>query len=371
MGFSFRTILTLFIALFQLSRAVEYLQSGVTVAIHKDISGQIAKYFWADFKKNLMQTVFCTKGCPFNYGVDRLQTAINSNITVYNFTIHDIEFSTDNNVMVLIESSQTIKIVVERLRFNTSFDFVSDSPLYSDKGSGNFANDMTITLAVAPGYCNVTGRFLASYNSIVVQVFDLEKNTLNVTSSTIPMMQVRRTLETWRLFILNRVNEMLKLFREDIEDYLNESFSDFVYDTTDPTDNPDIKCPLHDPEDIRRCPLAVPIRNFFNNFEQSKVCMCQNLIDYDSKTFNPSIREDFISTRLYAMTFAPNSTYPPVLANSSDLKFMPTYESDKAQYLIQSFISEDFLNIIIDSFTVNGTFGLQILNHTDYLGPIS
>jgi len=54
--------------------------------------------------------------------------------------------------MVLIESSQTIKIVFENLHFNMTFNFTATSPLYSDYGNGTYASKMTITLAITPSY---------------------------------------------------------------------------------------------------------------------------------------------------------------------------------------------------------------------------
>lgn len=71
------------------------------------------------------------------------------------------------------------------------------------------------------------------------------------------------------------------------------------------------------------------------------------------------------------MTFAPNSTSAPHLLDNEYLKFMPTYESDRTNYLLQSFISEDFINSIISSYTVDGKLMLNILNHTDSLGSVS
>ena len=152
MGYTLPLVISLLVAVFYWVKAVEYLQSGVTVAIHKDISSNITKYFWDDFRRNLKHTVFCRGGCVVEHGDDRLMTAIASNTTIYNFTIDEVDFNTDDHVMVLIESSQTIKIVIEKFFFNSSFNFVARSPLYFDEGSGNLANKMTITLAISPSY---------------------------------------------------------------------------------------------------------------------------------------------------------------------------------------------------------------------------
>lgn len=40
------------------ANAVEYLQSGVTWAVHKDVTLNVTKYFWSDFRENLYKTVF-------------------------------------------------------------------------------------------------------------------------------------------------------------------------------------------------------------------------------------------------------------------------------------------------------------------------
>mmetsp|Transcript_5795 Transcript_5795/g.6541 ORF Transcript_5795/g.6541 Transcript_5795/m.6541 type:complete len:102 (+) Transcript_5795:401-706(+) len=88
--------------------------------------------------------------------------------------------------------------------------------------------------------------------------------------------------------------------------------------------------------------------------------MCQNLVDYQKEILNPSIRDDFISLRFYAMTFSPNRE--ETLANlipSSELKYMPTYEVTNDENLVQMFISENYINSIIVSFAIDG-----ILNRT-------
>ena len=92
------------------------------------------------------------------------------------------------------------------------------------------------------------------------------------------------------------------------------------------------------------------------------MCIWENLIDYKEKTYNPSIREDFISTRFYAMTFSPNKTNGerPNLINSTDLVYMPTYESDKKAMIIQMFISQAFINSFISSYADRGVLN-QIL----------
>lgn len=88
-------------------------------------------------------------------------------------------------------------------------------------------------------------------------------------------------------------------------------------------------------------------------------------------TLNPSIREEFISTRFYALTFAPNKTNGerPNLVNSTELVHMPTYETEKRDKVIQSFISQDLLNSIISSYADKGKFNVQVSkNSTDVMG---
>jgi hypothetical protein len=277
--------------------------------------------------------------------------------------------------MVLIESSQTIKIVIERLFFSVKYDFISESPIYSDIGKGNYSNEMTVTLAVQPSYCNTTGKFQARFNSIVVQIFDIAQHKIEVEANTIPIMRMAGQYERWRVFVLERINEMLKIFKDDIEDGLNDWFSDLIYTSTNRNRDPYTPCNLTDPSQIELCPVATPLRYFSSTltrsyFRHTDVCICENLIDYQERTFNPSIREDFISTRLYAMTFAPNRTKSLVnLVEGADLKYMPTYESDRGVYQIQSFVSEDFLNSITRSFSIDGKLIIMMHeNTTELLG---
>ena len=56
------------------------------------------------------------------------------------------------------------------------------------------------------------------------------------------------------------------------------------------------------------------------------------------------------------MTFAPNKTTGPplVLKNSSELVYMPSYEPSKPKKVLQMFMSEDFINSVVDSFTDEG-----------------
>mmetsp|Transcript_10973 Transcript_10973/g.9709 ORF Transcript_10973/g.9709 Transcript_10973/m.9709 type:complete len:90 (-) Transcript_10973:1397-1666(-) len=79
-------------------------------------------------------------------------TAVSSDITFYDLHFDEIKFKHENNVVVLIESSQTIKIVIEELDFDTHFKFKSNSPVFTDEGDGFVNNTMTLTLAIQPSY---------------------------------------------------------------------------------------------------------------------------------------------------------------------------------------------------------------------------
>jgi hypothetical protein len=352
-----------------LTNAVEYLQSGVTWAVHKDVSLNITKYFWEGFRDNLYETVFCEDGCHFNHGEDTILTAVSSNVTIYNMTFDTVNFTNTDNIIVLIESSQTIKIVIEKLLFSVKYNFISESPIYSDIGNGSYSNEMTVTLAVQPNNCNTTGKFQAKFNSIVVQINDLDNHPIKIEAKTIPSIRLSAMFERWRKFALDRINDMLSLFKQDIEDGFNNRFAELIYTSTD---DPHTPCNLTEPSNLRLCPVATPIRHFSNpllrNFTQTSVCVCENLIDYETKTLNPSIREDFISTRLYAMTFAPNRSESLVnLVDSENLKYMPTFESDKTGYKIQSFASEDFINSFTRSFSIDGKLDIPLHKNTTVL----
>ena len=148
----------------------------------------------------------------------------------------------------------------------------------------------------------------------------------------------------------------MKIFKEDIQNGFNKDFSDIVYWSTNRTVDPDTPCNLTDSDNMIHCPLADPFKLLTNGFNDSSVCVCQNLMDYQEMTNNPLIRDDYISTRFYAMTFAPNKTTGPplVLKNSSELAYMPSYEPSKPKKVLQMFMSEDFLNSVVDSFTDEG-----------------
>jgi hypothetical protein len=66
------------------------------------------------------------------------------------------------------------------------------------------------------------------------------------------MMQNRENIESWRRFILDRINEMLKIFQSDIENYLNRAFAQSVYSSTNATREPNTPCNLTRPEDIAK-----------------------------------------------------------------------------------------------------------------------
>ena len=270
-------------------------------------------------------------------------------------------------MMVLIESSQTIKIVVDKLYFKVGFDFKANSTLFSDEGNGTISNNMTLTLAITPGYCQQTGKLKVHFNSIVINSQNPELYKFELNAKTFPLMQLKDDIESWRTFLINKVNEMLKIFQQDIEDRLNQYFGNMIYSFTNSTIDADTACKLKKTEDIQLCPLAIPIKYIADKIETSPVWIWENLIDYKEKTYNPSIREDFISTRFYAMTFAPNKTNGelPNLINSTDLVYMPTYESDRKEMIIQFFISQAFINSIISSYADKGVLNLKIANKSN------
>eukprot|EP00344_Euplotes_crassus_P011318 CAMPEP_0196996626 /NCGR_PEP_ID=MMETSP1380-20130617/2453_1 /TAXON_ID=5936 /ORGANISM="Euplotes crassus, Strain CT5" /LENGTH=334 /DNA_ID=CAMNT_0042412655 /DNA_START=761 /DNA_END=1765 /DNA_ORIENTATION=- len=78
----------------------------------------------------------------------------------------------------------------------------------------------------------------------------------------------------------------------------------------------------------------------------SGVCLCQNLIHFAKTITNPSIRENFISTRFFGMSFIPSKpeTVEQSLIKLENLKYMPTYENNDDGRYLQFFISEDFIN---------------------------
>jgi len=79
--------------------------------------------FWPKFYDNLKKTTFCQEGCPIDHGESKL---MNANLTIYNLSYPNVDFNTKDHIMVLIESSQTIKIVIERLYVNSVFYFKSN-----------------------------------------------------------------------------------------------------------------------------------------------------------------------------------------------------------------------------------------------------
>jgi len=284
-------------------------------------------------------------------------TAVSSDITFYDLHFDEIKFKHENNVVVLIESSQTIKIVIEELDFDTHFKFKSNSPVFTDEGDGFVNNTMTLTLAIQPSYWSVTGKVLLKFNSIVVQIFNFEENNFMLKANTIPLQLSAEQFRNWRKLILTRINDMLKIFKDDIEDSVNIYFANKFYEETNDTNS---SWNISDPILRIKCPLAIPFRDIRDLSLTEDVCMCQNLVDYQKEILNPSIRDDFISLRFYAMTFSPNRE--ETLANlipSSELKYMPTYEVTNDENLVQMFISENYINSIIVSFAIDG-----ILNRT-------
>ena len=269
--------------------------------------------------------------------------------------------------MVLIESSQTIKIVIEKLTTSATFNFSSDSLIFTDSGAGEMSNSMTLTLAIQPTYCNETGIAKIKINSIVAQIFDQDKHKFVVNTTTIPMRIVGDFIENWRQFIIKGINDLAKIFNSDIENLLNVKYA---Y-STDRSVDPNTPCQIESSTLIKLCPLASPIHNISRILETTSVCMCHNLIDYREKIYNPSIRDDFISTRIYGMSFAPNRSenIEKSLINRTELKYMPTYEeSNKDIDLLQLFISEDVINSLILSYSDEGLITEEIVMKKSMIG---
>jgi len=130
---------------------------------------------------------------------------------------------------------------------------------------------MTVTLAISPSYCNITGKLELKFNSIAVQIFDLDKNQFYLNGNTYPTMQYRESIESMRKFILERINNMLKIFQSQIEDSLNDRFANATYFYTDKTKDYSTPCNLTKEKDIENCPLAVPIRSVFEGYSTSSV----------------------------------------------------------------------------------------------------
>jgi hypothetical protein len=229
--------------------AVEYLQSGVTLAVHKDIAKNLTDDFWPKFKSNLIKTKFCDDGCTLDKFDTQSTSPVSNKITIYNFTFSEVSFDTKLHVMVLIESSQTIKIVIEKLFFNSTFFFKSESPVYSDQGQGYLSNNMTVTLAVSPSSCPVTGKFLAVINSVVVQNNEQYKNYFRLEADSIPMKRIAEDTEAWRKFLIENLNDVLKIFQTEIEDGFNHWWANIFYDYTNRTYDKDTPCPLKTNED--------------------------------------------------------------------------------------------------------------------------
>jgi len=140
-------------------------------------------------------------------------------------------------MMVLIESSQTVKLTIDQLDFIEAFEFVSDSPVFSDYGSANYSACLSITLALQPTFCNTTGRVKTVINSIVAQVQNLKKDRLKVTTNTIPLVMMGEFFQNIDRFMLEKINDMLRLFRLDIERWANNMISETFYTNTSKSEN--------------------------------------------------------------------------------------------------------------------------------------
>ena len=197
-----------------------------------------------------------------------------ADFTIYNFTINELDFDRKdkNHIMVLIESSQTIKIFIQNLNFNASFAFKSNCSFFSDEGTGQISNLMTVTLAVQPSYCPKSGRLEAIFNSIIVLPLNITQNKLVLNAKTYPSMQYVDSLEKFRVFILSHINDFIKLYKKDLEDMLNLRLKKMIYIPTKPNKEfSHVPCNLTDEDDIKNCPLAVPIKSVFDGYNKSDV----------------------------------------------------------------------------------------------------
>lgn len=70
------------------------------------------------------------------------------------------------------------------------------------------------------------------------------------------------------------------------------------------------------------------------------------------------------------MSFAPNrtETIEKSLVNRTDLRYMPTYENNQEEYLVQIFISEDFINSMILSFSDEKMLNQLITENASQIG---
>lgn len=191
-------------------------------------------FFWPRFQENIVRTVFCREGCNIPLSDTEIYTATSTNITIKDLQFPMVQFNNDANVMVLIESSQTVKIVIEKFMFTSTFKFSSDSPVFQDEGYGNFTNSMTLTLAIQPNFTRDQGIFRMNIHSIVAQIFDLTCNNINISAGTIPLKLVAEQTENMRFFLLSRMNDMLKLFNPQIENFVNTELLNPFYSFTDP-----------------------------------------------------------------------------------------------------------------------------------------
>lgn len=217
------------------------------MALYKEISTKFSVDFYPSFRDELTNTTFCITGCDLNLDSERLSGA---NFTVYNFTFSEFNYTNKDHTMVLIESSQTIKIVLENLYLNASFKFVTNSSIYNDSGDGYFSNNMTITIAMQPSYCNLTGRVKGIFNSIVVQVNNLNDTKFILNAQTFPTMQLADSVEHWREFLLTNIIDYIKIFRNNFTNDFNLMISNLVYETTNTTVDPTTACNLTKTNDI-------------------------------------------------------------------------------------------------------------------------
>lgn len=102
--------------------------------------------------------------------------------------------------------------------------------------------------------------------------------------------------------------------------------------------------------------------------------MCQNLIAFEATTTNPTIRENFISTRAYAMSFDPKADIESIdnsLKPMGNMRYMPTYEDNAEGRYLQYFVSEHFINSFILSSVEKEGKGNLMKTKADKIGATS
>lgn len=156
------------------------------------------------------------------------------NFLIYNFTLNNVTVTTDDQLIALIESSQTLKITIQDISFNSTFMFKSNSSFYSDEGNGKFSNNMKMTFALTPSHNYTTGEVMIKIHSIFIEIKNLQENVFYLNATTYPTLQIQKNVEDIRVFILSKINEMVKMFKADIQAIINQKIFNVFYSYTSP-----------------------------------------------------------------------------------------------------------------------------------------